>query len=662
MKMNTYCKVPHLILLLLAFRYCDCAASLLSPPRSQRRRTFIAASRKERFEHGGGPDAGEDDASNLSARQAGALRELVSSFPHTHGNERDFQNLNQRQADALHHLLHSFRINDDPIETDDGQSTGDHLDAEFSDELSPKQAEALRWIKEGCNVFITGVAGTGKSLLLQRALEYFRGIYRDNSKRYVAVAPTGPTALSLGGQTIHSFAGIGIPKTQDSFSKTRTVKENAKRWKELDSMVVDECSMISGEFFDRLSGEVSKVRKDPRPFGGIQLIVCGDFLQLPPIAPRKTDVREMRAAMGERDQNPDDLFLNRGFCFQSHAWNEANFQVIELDVVFRQKNREYVNILQDIRRGHVTRDALQFLGQCERPLPSNKFGVRPTMLHSRNKDVSRENMLELEKLEGEARVFEAVDRVEPEEGAGPWVRKQLEQNQFFRSCIAEKELQLKIGAQVMLIKSFPRSQLVNGCRGKVVGFTDGEKYPVVQFVNGIKKAIQPQTFESRLVGLGTCVRTAVPLKLAWAITTHKAQGLTLDYVIADVGGVFGEAQTYVALSRATDQKGLELRNFSKKKVRANPTALAFYSDPGGTFPTWDGNATQKNAKKKTPDHAPVERHTVGNNQASETNGFDRCTVRELKVMLSALGLPTSGRKAELTERIRSSLPHKMDHQ
>jgi ATP-dependent DNA helicase PIF1 len=336
--------------------------------------------------------------------------------------------------------------------------------------LSPKQTQALEWIKDGHNVFITGVAGTGKSLLLQHAMDYFRKIYGGKSKSYVAVAPTGTAAVNIGGQTIHSFARIGIPKTHDNFSLTRK-KPNADVWKELEVMILDEASMVSGEFFDCLSDQVSIIRNDPRPFGGIQLVICADFLQLSPIQPRKSDVAEMSAAMEDKGEDPEDLFLNRGFCFQSHAWSAANFHVVQLDEVFRQKNNAYVKILQDIREGRVTRDVIQFLSQCERPLPENEFGIQPTRLYSRNVDVSRENLQELRKLKGEPFLFTSMDAVTPEKRSGPWIRKQLESNQFFKNCQAEKELELKLGAQVMLVKNLSDgSKLVNGSRGKVIGF------------------------------------------------------------------------------------------------------------------------------------------------------------------------------------------------
>jgi ATP-dependent DNA helicase PIF1 len=472
--------------------------------------------------------------------------------------------------------------------------------------LSAKQQEALDVIQEGSNVFITGVAGTGKSLLLRRALEYLDQKY--DKRQYVAVGPTGPAAIALEGQTIHSFAGIGIPRTISDFMK---VKNKKKQWKDLKVLVLDEASMVSGEFFDLLSDAVSEIRKDPRPFGGIQLVICGDFLQLSPIAPRNSDIEQMvdallaKEGLNEREAR-EMLFLNRGFTFQAYNWQKANFRVVELDQVFRQQNKQFIDILQDIRKGHIPPSTLEFLRtKCQRPLPPNEFGIRPTILHSRNRDVSRDNLVELQKLQAKTVIYESSDKIKRDKEAPKWADDQLWKNQFFNNCIAEEMLQLKVGAQVMLVKNEGAgpNQLVNGSRGTVVGYRKpprtkaGEEvvllsgvdtYPVVQFVHGAKKLILPTSFESRVVGLGTCTRLAIPLKLAWAITTHKAQGLTLDYVIADLGEVFAEAQAYVALSRASDENGLELRNFSPSRVRANRMALAFYDNPDQEFPLWNG--------------------------------------------------------------------------
>ena len=610
----------------------------------------------------------------------------------------------------------------------------DNADQTLPDDtmLSNEQKKALNYIRDGRNVFITGVAGTGKSLVLKKALEHIKS--KNTSKEYVAVAPTGSTAIALEGQTMHSFAGIGIPKVYTDFVKTKSNEKTTQRWMALKVLILDEVSMVSGEFFDSLSRIVSAIRKDPRPFGGIQLIVCGDFLQLPPIAPRRGEVEQMMVAVQEREDldSPNDakdwLFLNRGFCFQSLAWRESKFKVVELHHVYRQSNKDFVRILQNIRTGNVNDDTVRYLkDKCERPLPRNKFGIRPTVLHSKNVDVTSENLIDLNNLSGTTVTYTAMDHVEIEKGSGggPWMKQKLEKSSFFSSCLAEKELQLKIGAQVMLIKNMNHnSRLANGSRGKVIGFQSVKKsgaplnindseaakmsllpgvsnYPIVQFKNGLQQVIVPQKFQSRILGLGTCTRTTVPLKLAWAITTHKAQGLTLDYVIADVGQVFAEAQLYVALSRASDDSGLEIRNFSKNRVKANPLALQFYQNPTKiTYPYWwdaDGSkpiimtTTLTSTKTKKISTASLSKAGTSPNNIIENNDPPkRCekrrqytttrennnkfsfaseeivdrnylqqkTVVELKEMLRERGMRVSGKKADLIDRLMLSTTRK----
>jgi ATP-dependent DNA helicase PIF1 len=513
--------------------------------------------------------------------------------------------LGQRRAPLLASITGQDIIQEEYYGSDDDED----LTATY-ESLSSKQQEALDLIKLGKNIFLTGVAGTGKSLVLKLALKFLKDTYKPNE--YVALGSTGPVAIALEGQTIHSFAGIGIPQFKDDFGK---VVKKKKAWKDLKVMILDETSVISGEFFDLLSEAVAELRgRSGEPFGGIQLVLCGDFLQLSPISPKSRDVEQMIAALqskGESKESAEEsLFLNRGFCFQAYQWHLADFTVIQLDQVYRQQNSDFVRVLQSLRTGNVGRAEIEFLRQCQRPLPPNEFGIRPTILHSMNMDVTRENLAELGQLPGVPVVYDALDTVEKERGAGKWAEDQLKASSFFKNCIAESELQLKLGAQVMLIKNEMdgRNNLrrANGSRGKVIGFrkapskTDAPllpgvmEYPLVQFADGAKKLILPTTFQARMVGMGCCTRVAVPLKLAYAITTHKSQGLTLDYVVADVGSVFAEGQAYVALSRASDINGLELRNFSPNRVRCNPLASEFYRNPNQiNYEFWDGHRPQQ---------------------------------------------------------------------
>lgn len=319
-----------------------------------------------------------------------------------------------------------------------------------------------------------------------------------------------------------------------------------------------------------------------------------------------------------------DIHQDRGFAFQAKTWTRAKFRTIELTQVFRQRNTKFVQVLHQLRRGQVTVEAVAFFQQCNRPLPPNK-GIRPTVLYAKNVDVTAENERELQKLPGSPHTFESQDSVEVEDKVANKydAERKLWDNTFFKQCVATKQLSLKVGAQVMLIKNEPtngktqnnpRSRLVNGSRGAStcsINSSSNTLYPKVRFRNGTVKVIAPVEFSSALVGVGKCIRHAIPLKLAYALSIHKAQGMTLDYVKADVGGVFQEAMAYVALSRASDENGLELRNFLARKVRANVRALEYYENPNRVFPCWNevwpvvGNEKPQEAKPPLPKVVPM---------------------------------------------------------
>ncbi len=532
--------------------------------------------------------------------------------------------------------------------------------------LHEKQKLAIEAAINGENVFITGPGGTGKSYVMKKIIEHLK--YKYKPEEWVVLAPTGIAAIALDGQTVHSFAGCGVPKEVGDFSKCWG---RSDEWRKLKVMLIDEISMLSGEFLDNLGNVVSDIRKlqvsqrssfaknkdpnqDPEeqimieksavkndsaiPFGGcIQLIFCGDFLQLPPIAKKIQDIKATLSFGGGVTKG--QLYCDRGFAFQSNVWKNADLKVIQLDHIFRQDNKKFQNVLSEIRFGKVSPEIERVLKRCDRPLPVQS-GIRPTILYPKNMDVASENNKELNQLKGVAKKYFAEDEIHVDSCVPTRFMNQaevtLENHTFFDDCIAQKELTLKVGAQVMLIKNeaIEREQdmdkknnetkrgrsrkkenkeskgsgsqpLVNGSRGVVIGFcTQGghehellndtelhksnkELSPVVQFRCGRIKVIEREYFSLDLAGVGRCVRYAMPLKLAWAITVHKAQGMSIDYVKADVTHVFTEAQTYVALSRVTDATGLELKGFSCGKVFADKRALAYYENPKGPFPHWN---------------------------------------------------------------------------
>eukprot|EP00588_Corethron_pennatum_P011036 CAMPEP_0194273696 /NCGR_PEP_ID=MMETSP0169-20130528/6984_1 /TAXON_ID=218684 /ORGANISM="Corethron pennatum, Strain L29A3" /LENGTH=717 /DNA_ID=CAMNT_0039016725 /DNA_START=36 /DNA_END=2189 /DNA_ORIENTATION=- len=521
----------------------------------------------------------------------------------------------------------------------EGCDQGKGPEKEANLHLDRKQKEAIDLARSGRNVFITGPAGSGKSAVLKEILEHLKQTYRCSGE-WAAVSPTGMTAIEVEGQTIHSFSGCGVPVLKKDFERCWQ-EEKKELWRGLEVLVVEEISMMSGEFLDSLSDVVSRIRKknkkgeymeyDPnglcnegdidcgdggssKPFGGIQLIFCGDFLQLPPISKRIYDIREMNS-VGVRTC---EIHCDKGYAFQSVAWKEANLKVIQLGRIFRQDNPDFQAILTEIRKGDVSEKGKLFLQKCNRKLPVNDLNIKPTILYPTNKDVTQENKCELDKLTTPEFSFESTDSVEidplcPYEKQAT-AEEKLRNNSFFDDCIAERHLKLKIGAQVMLIKNelggSYQGRLVNGSRGIVEAFAKKKKdrlsydglddydfvknendsneefFPVVQFQEKIK-VIRYETFTSRLPKLGECTRTALPLKLAWAVSIHKSQGMSLDYVRTNLQGVFATGQAYVALSRARSERRLELEGFSPSKVMADRRALAFYNNPEGTFPHWN---------------------------------------------------------------------------
>jgi len=402
----------------------------------------------------------------------------------------------------------------------------------------------LAAIRDGRNIFITGVAGTGKSYTLGRIKEEFR------DKGLHLTASTGIAAVQIGGRTLHSWAGLGTGKApveelianmmSGRGARLRRKIKNAK------ILAIDEISMISGDLFDKLNQLLKHVRQRKAPFGGLQLVLVGDFLQLPPVS---------------RDE--------RVFCFESEAWTEATPAVFILKNVFRQENAEFINLLHHIRRGDLNDAHLALLeGRRNLPLPEN---VLPTILCTHNHQAEDINRSHMEQLAGRGKKY--VMKSSGNEASQEFLRK---------NCRAAEELVLKQGAQVMMLKNtFQEDGISNGSLGVVEEFTD-KGFPVVRFANRRKMTIEPEEWLAEEYDLveEKMVTTAsirqIPLLPAWAITVHKSQGMTLDYIQCDLGSAFEEGQVYVALSRVKSLEGLFLKDFKPHLIKANAKVVAFY--------------------------------------------------------------------------------------
>lgn len=417
------------------------------------------------------------------------------------------------------------------------------------EQLSEEQKKALDVVSSGQNLFLTGAGGTGKTFLLNLIIEQLRERY--SHKSVFVTATTGVAALNLAGSTLHSFAGFGI-SINDPQKMLKDCKTFIRtRWRQTRALVIDEVSMLDAKTYDVLEEFARGVRQSNLPWGGIQLVLSGDFFQLPPVTP------------GEKP----------AFCFQGERWRHSDLVVIRLVRVFRQHgDPEFASILAEIRRGEVSDRAKELLASCVRPPPPGE--ILPTILHSHRANSQEENQQFFDSLcSSPIHQYESKDRGDEK------YRSTLD-----RSCQAPKTLYLRKGAQVMLLCNIPDLQLVNGSRG-VVKSLDENAIKVDFFGHSnnvgdeklISVSVPVKRFEYRLGDKVLATRDQFPLQLAWSSTIHKAQGLSLDFVEVVVNEAFAEGQVYVALSRATSLKGLFLREpLDPSRVRANQEVIKFY--------------------------------------------------------------------------------------
>ncbi|XP_017029552.1 ATP-dependent DNA helicase PIF1 [Drosophila kikkawai] len=411
--------------------------------------------------------------------------------------------------------------------------------------LSEEQMEVLRACTSGKNVFFTGSAGTGKSFLLRRIIS---ALPPDGT---VATASTGVAACLIGGTTLHAFAGIGggdasMQRCLDLASRPMS----AQTWRKCKRLIIDEISMVDGQFFEKIEAVARHIRRNDRPFGGIQLILCGDFLQLPPVI--KSD---FGAAPSSTPQ--------QRFCFQSSAWETCIQCVYELKQVHRQSDPEFVKILNHLRIGHVNDTITTRLAATSKQKIEGN-GILATQLCSHTNDANSINESKLENLQGDKVLFKADD-------SDASMTKQMDQQ-----VQAPSQLYLKVNAQVMLLKNINIANgLVNGARGVVVRI-DKDNLPVVRFKNNQEYVCRHEKWIIKTATGGILTRRQVPLKLAWAFSIHKSQGLTLDCVEMSLSKVFEAGQAYVALSRAKSLQSIRILDFDAKQVWANPQVLQFY--------------------------------------------------------------------------------------
>ena len=401
------------------------------------------------------------------------------------------------------------------------------------------QTTTLNILKTWKNVFLTGSAGTGKTFVLQQYINYLR----DNKIFPTILAPTGIAASLLGGKTIHSFFSLGIKENfsdEDIFDIV-TKSYLKKRFENLQVLIIDEISMVSPTIFTVMDKILQGFKKNSKPFGGVQVILSGDFFQLPPIHKEPT---------------------NKRFAWQSPSWKDADFQTCYLIKKYRQEQENHlVTILDNIREGKISQETIKLLDSRIDATLNDDF--KPTKLYTHNYDVDNINIQELEKLSGELHTY-------------PYSKSGTSKNveTILRNSLLSPILQLKKDTLVMFIKNSKEGEYVNGTTGKVIGFNRETDAPIVQISKNLKIEVQKEkwTIENEL-GDELASVMQYPLKLAWAITVHKSQGMTLSSAEIDLSKTFETGQGYVALSRIRDLDGLRLKGYNEKALQVDQIIL-----------------------------------------------------------------------------------------
>jgi len=396
------------------------------------------------------------------------------------------------------------------------------------------QSLALAVMLSGESVFLTGPAGTGKTFVLKEFINLSRG-----SGKHVAVtATTGIAATHLGGSTIHSWSGIGVHDFLPHGFFEHLSKSRREIIERTDVLIIDEISMMHDYRFDMIDEIARVVRKVDEPFGGIQVIISGDFFQLPPV-------------------NRGNVEGGNQFAMMSNAWQQLDPVVCYLEDQFRQDDDKLLDILVALREGDVRRHHAENL--------MNRIGVEPqnpvTELHTTNLDVDAINDVMLSELSGDEIIYNRV-----ETGSKNYV------DTLSKSVLAPDTLRLKHGAFVMAVKNSPDKKFANGSLGVVVGFAPHTDYPIVKFQNGNEITMLPDTWELRDGDRKRASITQIPIRLAWAITVHKSQGMTLDAARIDLRKAFVEGMGYVALSRVKNLDNLFLVGINQKALMTSLVA------------------------------------------------------------------------------------------
>lgn len=411
------------------------------------------------------------------------------------------------------------------------------------------QSQALSILKTGVNVFLTGGPGSGKTYVVNEYVRYLRS----HGIEPAITASTGIAATHINGMTIHSWSGIGIKKKLDKreLRKITSSQYIVKRVRRAKVLIIEEVSMLTGETLLMVDAVCRAIKQTQKPFGGLQVILAGDFFQLPPVVKKE---------IGENVQTT--LIKNPSrFAYESESWTQADPVICYLSEQHRQDDDNFLSILAAIRDNSFNDNHLCYLE--ERKIERDHAPKNAVKLFSHNADVDRLNDEVLAKLSGNAHEFAMIS-------FGPETLVAA----LTKGCLSPEILRLKVGAAVMFTKNNPKERFVNGTLGMVSGFDKTNNYPLIKLRSGRLIKVEPMDWMMEENGKVRAQISQLPLRLAWAITVHKSQGMNLDEAVMDLSDVFEFGQGYVALSRVRRLSGVYILGLNDRALQVHPEILA----------------------------------------------------------------------------------------
>ena len=414
-----------------------------------------------------------------------------------------------------------------------------------------KQSQALDILKSGYNTFLTGPPGSGKTFLLNKYIEYLK----KNNVAVSITASTGIAATHMGGTTLHSWSGLGIREELDDMEVRKVCDKGymRSRIKNTNVLIIDEISMIKASQFEAVNKICQYIKRNIRPFGGMQVVCSGDFFQLPPVEKRNLPTQEIQGQLDLGSPKP----AGTNFVTESFVWKKMEMKVCYLDEQHRTKDKKLHKILNCIRESKIEKSKDLLFEELKKVKDLKKV---LTKLYTHNIDVDSINYSELGKIKGEEYFYQMSTR------GNPVVADILK-----KSCLAPEKLVLKEGAEVMFIKNNFEAGYVNGTQGKIIGFAAAD-LPIVKTDEGKKITVTYADWNIEEDNSIVAAISQIPLRLAWAITVHKSQGMNLNSAEIDLSRCFLEGMGYVALSRLRSLKGLRLMGINHLAFCVNKKA------------------------------------------------------------------------------------------